>query len=151
MFGAQLIFIPKILIAIIKTEANKMRPYESGGVLMGVSLGRKNVLLTNVVGPGPTARHERFNFEPDYLYQEAEISRLYAQSGGTSLYLGDWHSHPGGTGALSNMDKSALQRIAEHLPAQCRRPMMLIVSGGPDWDIALWQLVSHRYSHAEFK
>ena len=111
-----------------------MAPKESGGVLLGYWANFPNeAVVTNVVGPGPLALHERFRFTPDYEFHYHEIDRLYSTSLRTIQYLGDWHSHPGGTERLSDLDKVTLARIACYKDARAPQPVMLVVSPGPSW------------------
>jgi len=114
-----------------------MAPLETGGVLMGYVQGSEAV-ITNWIAAGPQARHSRSYFEPDYEFQEDEISRIYRASGRVTTYLGDWHSHPGGTLALSRTDRRTLRRISNHSKARAKQPLMMIVAGREMSDFGIW-------------
>lgn len=96
-------------------------------------------VVIDCVGPGPEAVHTRTTYEPDYDYQEQELGRRYAQWNQRATYLGDWHSHPGGTLALSATDKQTLRAIATHNPARTSQPIILIAGGRDTWQLAAWQ------------
>ena len=97
-------------------------------------------VVTSVIGPGPSAKHDRYAFTPDYDYQEAEIDRRFEASAGAETYLGDWHTHPEATyAALSWRDRRTIARIAADPAAHAPRPVMIILIGGPEkWTAAAW-------------
>lgn len=118
-------------------EATKMAPLETGGVLMGYFKG-VDVVITDWIGAGPSARHEGASFEPDYDFQEREIAKIYQASGRVTTYVGDWHSHPEGGLALSRTDRGTLKRIANHPAARARQPLMMILAGRAPWRLGIW-------------
>lgn len=99
------------------------------------------VVVTQLVGPGPSAIHESTRYVPDHTFQEREVARLHEASRGHLLYLGDWHSHPAGALALSRTDRRTLFRIACAPEAGAPRPLMGIFAGGGDrvWRLGIWQ------------
>ena len=99
---------------------------ETGGVLLGWR-DSHNVVVEHVIGPGPGARHERMSFQPDASWQQARIAQLYEQSGRRLSYLGDWHTHPGGSPVPSRRDDRTLQHIASSSEARCPDPVMVIM------------------------
>ena len=132
--------IQQALIAL----AQHWDPLEVGGVLAGYWDGAEAV-ITDWVGPGENANHQRFNYTPDYDFHTKEIERLYAASEGTTIYLGDWHTHPSGASRLSPVDKRTLQMIADAPDAQCPRPLMLLLAGrSEDWSIQVFTLGPER-------
>ena len=139
------------VLANIERMAEESFPNESGGALMGYwSEEEKTVVITNVVGPGPNAKHARYSFVPDYEFQEQQIAEIYSTSGRLRTYLGDWHSHPDGPASLSNTDKRTLKNIADFPKARAEKPLMILLSGVPaKWKRNAWILKS-RLCAAEF-
>lgn len=124
------------------SEADDKAPLETGGVLLGYfGAAASEAVVTEIVGPGPNADHRRMGFTPDAEYQEREIARRYAKSGRISTYLGDWHTHPMGAGALSLRDADTLRRIARCRSARVPLPLMLIAHGDSEWRATVWQFV----------
>lgn len=120
-------------------ECERVAPAETGGVLMGYRTeGDGDPVATHVIGPGPRAVHRECRFVPDHEYQLAEMSRLYKLSGRRLDYLGDWHSHPGGGGGLSEQDRATLGRIARTRSARVERPVMLVMAGQASWEAVAW-------------
>jgi integrative and conjugative element protein (TIGR02256 family) len=125
-------------------EAERVKQNETGGVLLGWS--GPDLAITRVVGPGPSARHGARTFEPDYDWQEKQIAELYESSGRRLSYLGDWHTHPGGSVTPSPTDLRTIRNIAACAEARCPRPLMAIL-GGPTtdgWELGVFAKTSAR-------
>ncbi len=113
-------------------EAEQWYPRETGGVLLGYSdESSREIVVRTMVGPGPEARHGRWTFVPDHRFHEDQVSQIYARSGRTWTYLGDWHSHPDGPLRMSIADRRTLARIARFGAARVPRPLMAILAGRP--------------------
>ncbi len=120
-------------------EAERAFPDETGGVLLGYWLkDGKQVIVTQMVGPGPNSVHRRTSFVPDTDYHEREIARLYEEAGRLITYLGDWHTHPLGRAYLSKRDRRTLRGIATHDDARAPQPIMAILAGGSPWKLRIW-------------
>lgn len=121
-------------------EANRLFPLETGGCLMGYweKLYEK-VIITQIIGPGPNAKHKHHYFEPDHEWQESEIARLYHESGRIYTYLGDWHTHPKGNAKLSWRDCRTLRRIATYPSARSPVPLMAIFISGASQSLNIWK------------
>jgi integrative and conjugative element protein (TIGR02256 family) len=122
-------------------EADRTFPLETGGVLLGYWVDKSSELvISHAIGPGPRAINGAQSFVPDYKYQEAEVARLYAETGRVSTYLGDWHSHPLEGVYLSRRDLRTLRRIANHAEARAPLPVMIVIGGGaPNWSFGIWR------------
>lgn len=116
-------------------------PLETGGVLAGYQADDGSVVVKAVFGPGPKAKHMRLRFEPDHLWQCKQLDEAYASSQGIVGYLGDWHTHPQGSPAMSWLDRWTLQNIAGYSASRCSHPLMLIGAGGPNE----WKWAAHRF------
>jgi integrative and conjugative element protein (TIGR02256 family) len=124
----------------MQAEAETWAPLETGGALLGYWAAATNgPVVTHFVGPGPRASHSPNRFEPDYDYQNAEIARRYSASGRRLHYLGDWHSHPDGSGYLSDKDRATFLTIAQSKEARAARPIMVVLAGKDRWAISAWQ------------
>ena len=105
-------------------------PLEVGGVILGrpFTQGHK---VTHVIGPGPNAAHHTHGFVPDHEWQTRAIAAAWAHDPDQE-YLGDWHTHPGGTTRPSRLDKATLASIAAYPDARQPTPYMLIISLSKD-------------------
>src|SRR5215216_4309373 len=118
-------------------HARELAPLENGGILLGWRAGKDQVVI-DLRGPGPRALHGRHCFLPDHPWQIAEIHRAFRDSNGDVDYLGDWHSHPGGITAMSELDSATLWRITRRV----KEPLMLIVADSEtdeDWSARCWK------------
>jgi integrative and conjugative element protein (TIGR02256 family) len=118
-------------------------PYEVGGLVAGY-LNDEAAVVTDMVGPGPLAKHRHNTFLPDHAYQTEQMHGLFRASGGRTVYLGDWHTHPEGPSALSPLDKRTMRVIADSSEADCANPLMILLSS----DGAVWELRAFRLRNA---
>lgn len=136
------VWIPRDILNSLQDDAECYSPLETGGVLLGYWVdGTSEAVVTCTVGAGPKAIHRENHFVPDYEFQESEIARFYEESGRKLQYLGDWHSHPGSRGYLSDVDQRTLRRIGKTKSARVEEPIMVVLAGGPDWTVHAWQAV----------
>lgn len=108
-------------------EGRRTFPLETGGVLMGF-VGVDCTVVTSVVGPGPRAIHRRRSFMPDAGWQQERVAELYERSGRRDTYLGDWHTHPGGTTRASITDWLAALTIARSRAVRCPNPVIIVLA-----------------------
>lgn len=125
-------------------EAQRAWPLETGGLLLGWSPKPGAVVIRQVIGPGPQADHRAATFTPDAPWQEQQLAQAYEQAGRRLNYLGDWHTHPRGTVRLSSTDRATLRRIATHADARAPHPVMVLLAGGPLWQVAVRQQFRRR-------
>lgn len=139
------LWLPEAVLRQLDEEASRLAPLETGGVLLGWGLDHEEVVVADLVGPGPNATHRCDRFEPDTHWQRLGIAEAYARSGRIHRYLGDWHSHPGGSTTPSRRDSRTARKISRHRAARARRPVMLIVSG----DERSWTPNAYRLQRGE--
>lgn len=151
------VLVPAAIMREMEAAAERHAPEETGGVLLGYvdRTAATRIQVTIQIGPGPRAVHRRHFFHPDSEWQAQEIAAAYAGSGRISTYLGDWHSHPEGSGRPSRLDRSTARRIALCEQARAPHPVMLILHGGAgDWRLAAyrrgrWRLRAGKATAAE--
>lgn len=137
-------WISSDVIETLLKEVTLRFPNETGGVLLGYwSESPLAPVITKAVGPGPNAQHSEKRFFPDHRFHELEVARLW-ESDRHLHYLGDWHSHPGAPGTLSDLDISTLRFISASRQARAPRPLMLILGDGPNWTPNIWSLRKRR-------
>lgn len=89
-------------------------------------------IISDVIGPGPTAVREQSSFDPDQGWQERQVERIWAQRGRLVEYLGDWHTHPHGSPRPSRENLATARLIASAPVARAERPVMLVVGISSD-------------------
>lgn len=120
----------------LRNEAMRRFPLETGGMLLGWRRDN-DCIIAGAIGPGPEARHRPSSFDPDHDWQMKRFHAAFSQSGGDLDYLGDWHTHPRGSGALSVRDRRTLAQVCRRVP----RALMAVLSG-PDariWEFSCWR------------
>lgn len=128
------------------SEADQSYPCETGGVLMGYwAFPYTEIVITQAIGPGPQAFHDRFSFIPDHQFHDLEIARVYETSGRLHTYLGDWHSHPDSSAYISKLDSQTLKKIASYGPARTMVPLMAILGAGAPWELRIWKYVPGKF------
>lgn len=133
------VWISGPIFDFLTSEADEAMPHETGGILLGYFVqASTEAVVTHAIGSGPNAVHDLDRFIPDYDYQEVELARIYEESHRQISYLGDWHSHPRGTGDLSRSDRRTLRHIAECPDARVPEPLMVILTNGPGWIPVAW-------------
>jgi len=133
------------VLASMREEADRRTPKETGGVLVGYAAPLSlDFVVTAMIGPGPRAKHWAFWFLPDTTHQQREAAHLYALSGRTASYLGDWHTHPGGSKRLSWLDRTTLRSIARSPGARAPTPIMAVLHGKAPWELTVWVQVRSR-------
>jgi integrative and conjugative element protein (TIGR02256 family) len=90
---------------------------EAGGVLLGRKLlDSGDWVVDAVTTPQATDKRSRFSFFRAKHPHQAAIDKVWAESGGTTGYLGEWHTHPEANPIPSRKDysewKKALKRFS---------------------------------------
>ncbi|MBR9883480.1 MAG: hypothetical protein GYB21_07405 [Oceanospirillales bacterium] len=140
------VWIHESAFTAMANEASKKYPLETGGVLVGYVANDRIPVVMATIGPGENAKHARTRFHPDHDWQCEQLDKLYDQSEGQLVYLGDWHTHPNGSPQMSWLDRRTLRSIAGHSSAQCNAPLMLIGGGEP----SQWRWITHQYQAERF-
>lgn len=118
----------------LERESERYRPRESGGLLLGYRVEEETVVI-GVIAAGPRAQRAAFSFRPDGPWQRHSLETAFDGSRGTVTYVGDWHSHPTGSGVPSCRDTKTARLIAEHRDAQLPEPIIIInVRNGSTWN-----------------
>lgn len=135
-----LAWVERSVFQTMSELATHCQPYETGGCLLGYWVKPlEEVVICDIIGPGPNAYHSKNKFVPDDEWQSSEIAKVYTDSGFLVSYLGDWHSHPGYASAdLSWRDRKTLRRIATYSPARIPHPIMGIIAKGESWFWKIW-------------
>lgn len=144
MDGQKCIWLSEDALEQMALEATQAAPDETGGALMGYEVDEE-LVVTNLIGPGPNAIRTPCSFRPDEAYQLQEIARLYEQSGRMHTYVGDWHSHPTSSPRYSGIDRRALSIIAQNAASRCARPVLVILGHGDPWAAVAWRFYPGRW------
>lgn len=134
-------------LVVIETNAYKtMRSlrqltpsaHESGGVIIGERRGNSFV-VKNVTTPSKDDYSSRFGFIRRFFHHQQAVITANKSSGGTSNYLGEWHTHPENIPSPSSIDfKNWNACLRRHQPC-----LVAIVGRHEEW----WAL----YENGQFR
>jgi len=77
---------------------------EAGGILLG-QLNKDSILITRASIPNRKDNAGKYSFVRDKTMAQLIIDYEFANSGGRTLYLGEWHTHPENVASPSSVDK----------------------------------------------
>jgi integrative and conjugative element protein (TIGR02256 family) len=90
---------------------NSPRKTEAGGVLLGRHIADSlDIVVDDVTVPMRGDRRKRFLFLRAQASHQRVIDRVWRESGGTSAYLGEWHTHPEPVPTPSTVDRNNWRR-----------------------------------------
>jgi proteasome lid subunit RPN8/RPN11 len=114
--------------ADIRAAAAAAHPVETGGVLLGVYVGRRRPWVVRaVVVPSMRAGHTSYELPPGARPTAVDAARRIDNRLG---YLGDWHAHPRDADP-SSTDVATMCDLAEDHDARCPHPVLLIARRTP--------------------
>lgn len=137
----RLVWLPKSAWFSMHDLATKAWPSETGGVMCGYVARGNDVVVELLSNAGPQAEHTPGRYVPDYEFDIEFVAKAYGDSGRSTTYLGDWHTHPGGAPTPSLTDRRALWRVARCQEARQAFPVSLILGVVEDaWDLRAYEL-----------
>lgn len=151
MTEATLWIVPSAVRALMSQPADES--LETGGLLLGYgATDNDDVVVLDVIGPGPEAVHTETGFEPDQAWQEKQLASRYRATDGLHSYVGDWHTHPQGRAVPSRRDLAVMRQVSRYTDARLSNPTMVIISFDVDqgslrawrwdpprlWRVTLW-------------
>lgn len=96
---------------------------EAGGILIGERRGQ-HIVITHISEPGPTDIRSRNQVERKGGHHQEKVDKLFQQSNGFLVYLGEWHTHPEDFPQPSYTDiKSWLTGL------KANKPMVMLIVG----------------------
>lgn len=88
---------------------------EAGGILLGrLILNTQDIVIDEVTSPGVRDHRSRFTFSRSRPKAQKVVNQVWKDSAGTSVYLGEWHSHPQDDPVPSAVDRKDRTKILKH-------------------------------------
>jgi integrative and conjugative element protein (TIGR02256 family) len=110
---------------------------EGGGVLLGRMIdGSSDIVVDQATKPNPADRRSRFSFIRKKQPAQEKVNRAWADSEGTSVYLGEWHSHPEDFPTPSSKDLRNWKRILRDVKCDYDALFFLIIGRK---DVVAWE------------
>jgi integrative and conjugative element protein (TIGR02256 family) len=110
------------VIDMIKEEAKKNLPNETGGVLIGhISLVNKTFTIIDFIDAPEDSKRSPSYFELGTIGLKDKIESCEVKTNGLLTYIGTWHTHPNG-GGPSGTDKKMKEKLMKdrgNCPSVC--------------------------------
>jgi len=114
--------------ANIRRASDAAHPNETGGLLLGVYVGRRRPWVVQaVVVPSLYAGSTSYELPAGARPKAVDAARRMDKRLG---YLGDWHAHPRDVGP-SSADQATMRGLAGDQEARCPHPVLLIARRTP--------------------
>lgn len=119
------IMLPEKVFDDVKKFIVRHYPNECGGVFVG-KITEDTAIIEKMMVP------RKFRSTPVFFSRIADfinqwLVKVFKQSNGETIYLGEWHSHPNGVPYPSSTDYSSMKRIAQNTDVRIETPLLLIV------------------------
>lgn len=102
-------------------------PYqETGGILTGQYINGNNALIMDVSDKPKDSKFGATWFHRGVFGLKDFLGKKWKKK---EYYLGEWHSHPGGSVSPSSNDRNAMKEIANSKSYQCPKPILVIIGG----------------------
>lgn len=101
---------------------------ETGGILVGLyARSARQAVVIAASPPPPDSRGGPTWFRRGTIGLAGWLADLWRSE--NLYYLGEWHSHPGGSCAPSACDSSEMARIAVSRKYHCPEPILVVIGG----------------------
>ena len=122
--------LPACLEGAMCNAREAMLPRETGGVLLGiVDHGRRRIEVAAVLPPPPDSERATVLFERGVQGLKAQMTEVGERTAFQLSYVGEWHSHPGGSATPSKTDRTTFARLEREAGYEDRPAVMAIVGG----------------------
>ena len=92
---------------------------ETGGLLVGmVHKKRKVIYVTRVLPPSRDSQGSPYAFRRGVKDYPEMLDKIHAHTGNLLGYVGEWHTHPRGPAAMSDVDMKAVEGIKQTLASK---------------------------------
>ncbi|MER9491565.1 Mov34/MPN/PAD-1 family protein [Mesorhizobium sp. M0320] len=142
-------FLPALLNSVSDASGHAGQ-VETGGILIGRYLTDGHTVVLEEATEMP----KDSQFGPTWFRRgQRGLEALLKDRWARGLhYVGEWHSHPGGSPEPSSDDLAAMHRIASDPLYRCPSPIMLIIGGEPPQrvSISLSVVTMHKYHRLQY-
>lgn len=111
---------------------------EAGGLLLGRLIrDSSDVVVDQATVPNLADRRSRFRFFRAAAPAQAAVDAAWRTSGGTRVYLGEWHTHPEDEPKPSCLDRKDWRRIVKR--ARFEQQALFFAIAGRTW-LQVWEV-----------
>lgn len=104
-------------------------PKETGGLMIGVTHSKRRIIyVTRIIDPPPDSKGTSSGFRRGTRRLPQTVDVIKKASGDLLGYVGDWHTHPRGSGRISTTDIKAMLQTKRDFDMADLPTFILIVS-----------------------
>ncbi|WP_390902658.1 Mov34/MPN/PAD-1 family protein [Sphingomonas oryzagri] len=118
----RLLFDRTVRASLIRFHARATHRLESGGLLLGYRKG-SDLHVVDATFPSRWDRATRTMFHRSAIDHRRKAFKAWRTSSGTIDWIGEWHTHPGGTARPSSIDLRSWATIT----IRRRAPMVFMI------------------------
>lgn len=123
------VYMPEEIYERIRVLVANYYPHECGGIFVG-RIETDDATIEQTMIP------DHFDSSPVLFRRIARffnhwLNKIFRQSNGETIYIGEWHSHPDGVPFPSSTDFKAMQSIALGGKVRIQTPLLMIVGYKP--------------------
>lgn len=112
MMRVRSVIVPAAISKAMHAERTTRLPHETGGFLLGLRRGA-SIEVSEFTPQAAQDQADGSSFERIDPEHQRRATKAWVKANGLVGLVGDWHSHPFGTGAASRTDKSAWRALVE--------------------------------------
>lgn len=139
--GEILLHFSASTIAVFQAHQQTVGRPEAGGILLG-TVHEHGLLITHATAPSRFDKQFLTIFFRSAHGHRAVAQRLWRASGGTTRYLGDWHTHPEDSPSPSSIDLREWRKLA--FSRNDGRPALSVIVGRFTLHVELMHSNGHR-------
>jgi Prokaryotic E2 family A/ThiF family/Prokaryotic homologs of the JAB domain len=93
----------------MQQRLKKASPKETGGLMIGIIHPKRRIIyVTRIMDAPPDSEGTEISYRRGTRRLPQSVNRIKESSGGLLGFVGDWHSHPRGSGRISSTDVGAM-------------------------------------------
>ncbi|HMF58029.1 MAG TPA: Mov34/MPN/PAD-1 family protein [Pyrinomonadaceae bacterium] len=93
----------------MRERLQRAAPKETGGLMIGVAHSKRRIIyVTRIIDAPPDSKGTSSGFRRGTRRLPQAVDAIKKASGGLLGYVGDWHTHPRGSGRISTTDIKAM-------------------------------------------
>lgn len=132
--GEVLLHVSDAAMMVLRTHVQTGSKPEAGGILLG-TVHDHGMLITHATAPTRLDQRLPTFFSRSPRGHSAIAQRLWRATGGTTRYLGDWHTHPEDAPSPSGVDLREWRKLA--IARNDARPALSVIVGRHTWHVEL--------------
>lgn len=120
------VFTSEVISLFEKYKQIEKKQHESGGVLFG-KVYNDLIIIDQISEPSKEDKSGRYYFYRDVKKAQRITKKVWQESNGERIYLGEWHTHPEDVPTPSSDDKKLIENMLQHSRLEIEFLFMVII------------------------